>query len=68
MRTVTPVSGIGPQKTAVEFGLAKIASLRSLPTLRRSMSNAAATSMSPGRYPPIFQCISPTLSCGSLSR
>jgi hypothetical protein len=48
MRTFTPVFGTFLQKVAVQLGGAKIASDTSLPTLRLSMSKAAATSMSPG--------------------
>ena len=60
MRTVIPLRGTSAN-TAVQLGLAKIASATSVPTLRSSMSNAAATSISVGSYPPKSQCIRPTL-------
>src|SRR5438477_9985855 len=54
-----PVSLIFSQKTFVQLGGEKMALLTSRPTLRRSISNAATTSMSSGRYEPIWRCISP---------
>ena len=46
--TIVPVLPTFGANTAVQFGLAKIASATSLPTLRRSTSQAATTLMSLG--------------------
>ena len=46
--TFTPVSGMFLKNTFVQFGLAKIASRKSFPTFRLSISIAATTSISPG--------------------
>jgi len=46
IRTITPVAGISLWNTVVQLGLAKIASPRSLPTLRASVSKAATNAMS----------------------
>ena len=57
--TMVPVAGTSAWNTLVQFGLAKIASPRSSPTLRESTSNAATKSMSPTLYPPISSWIRP---------
>jgi hypothetical protein len=46
IRTLQPVAGKSPEKTLVQLGSANTASLTSRPTLRASMSKAAAMTMS----------------------
>jgi len=57
--TITGLGGMSATIVLVQLGLAKSASCRGRPTLRRSMSNAATTSISAGVRPWISQCISP---------
>jgi hypothetical protein len=49
IRTMVPPAGIRSTNRFVQLGGAKIASVTGRPTFLRSMSNAATTSMSPGR-------------------
>ena len=59
--TETPVCGTSSNFTVL-FGLAKIASDKSIPTLPASMSNAATKFISPTPYSPKTGCISPGIS------